>query len=140
MSNYVVTMQSLSLQISHLFLARSSLTCRQLYPANIHLDEDVLKTSFVFVFRRRLEDVFKTSLSRRICSPEPYVFRRRLQDVFKISWSRPMYSPWLYVFQTSSRRFQDVFKTNKCLLGRVWIHSQMRMLHNKNIQSNALYR
>ena len=103
MSNYVVTMQSLSLQISHLFLARSSLTCRQLYPANIHLDEDVLKTSFVFVFRRRLEDVFKTSLSRQICSPEPYVFRRRLQNVFKISWSRPMYSPWLYVFKTSSR-------------------------------------
>ena len=43
-------------------------------PANIRLDEDVLKTSFVFVFRRRLdqdeyirlthtssEDVFKTS-------------------------------------------------------------------------------
>ena len=31
------------------------------YPANIRLDEDVLKTSFVFVFRRRLQDVFKTS-------------------------------------------------------------------------------
>ena len=43
------------------------------FPANIRLDEDVLKTSFVFVFRRRLQDehiryihtsskdVFKTS-------------------------------------------------------------------------------
>ena len=31
------------------------------FPGNIHLDEDVLKTSFVFVF--------KTSWSRRICSP-----------------------------------------------------------------------
>ena len=31
------------------------------FPANIHLDEDVLKTSFIFVFRRRLEDVLKTS-------------------------------------------------------------------------------
>ena len=31
--------------------------------------EDVLTTSFVFVFRRRLEDVFKTSWSRRICLP-----------------------------------------------------------------------
>ena len=31
------------------------------FPANIGLDEDVLKTSFVFVFRRRLQDVFKTS-------------------------------------------------------------------------------
>ena len=45
-----------------------------MYPANIRLDEDVLKMSFVFVFRRRLdqdeyvrlsftssEDVFKAS-------------------------------------------------------------------------------
>ena len=31
--------------------------------------ENVLKTSFVFVFRRHLQDVFKTSWSRRICSP-----------------------------------------------------------------------
>ena len=58
------------------------------------------------------EDVFKTSWSRRICSPQPYVFRRRLQYVFKTSWSKPIYSSWLYVFKTSSRRFQDVFKTS----------------------------
>ena len=65
------------------------------YPVNIRLDEDVLKTSFVFVFRRRLQDVFKTS------------------------WSRPIYLSWPYVFKTSSRRLaktssrhlQDVFKT-----------------------------
>ena len=32
-------------------------------PANIRLDEDVLKTSFVFVFRRRLQDVLiKTNM------------------------------------------------------------------------------
>ena len=31
--------------------------------------KDVLKTSFVFVFRRRLEDVLKTFWSRRVCSP-----------------------------------------------------------------------
>ena len=30
----------------------------------------------------------------------------------KTSWSRPIYSSWLYVFKTSSRRFQDVFKTS----------------------------
>ena len=41
-----------------------------------------------------------------------FVFRRRLQDVFKTSWSRPIYLPWPYVFKTSSRRFQDVFKTS----------------------------
>ena len=55
-------------------------------PANIRLDEDVFKTSFVFVFRRRLQDVFMTS------------------------WARPIYSPWPYVFKTSSRRFQDVLQ------------------------------
>ena len=55
-------------------------------PANIRLDEDVLKTSFVF--------------------------RRCLQDVFKTSWSRPIYPSWLYVFKKSSRRFEDIFKTS----------------------------
>ena len=71
-------------------------------PANTRLDEDILKTSFVFVFGRRLEDVFKTNM---------FALALRLQDVFKTSWSRPIYSSWLYVFKTSSRRFQDVFKT-----------------------------
>ena len=31
------------------------------YPANIRLDEDILKTSFAFVLGGRLQDVFKTS-------------------------------------------------------------------------------
>ena len=30
-------------------------------PENIRLDEDVLKTSFVFVFGKHHQDVFKTS-------------------------------------------------------------------------------
>ena len=72
----------------------------------------LMKTSLVFVFRRRLQDVFKTFWWRRIYSPESYLFRRRLQDVFKTSSSRPIYSSWSYVFKTSSKRFQDVFKTS----------------------------
>ena len=69
--------------------------------ANIRLDEDVLKTSFVFVFRRRLQDVFiKTNIFALII---------RLQ---KTSWSRPIYSSWQYVFKTSSRRFEDAFKAS----------------------------
>ena len=48
----------------------------------------------------------KTSLRRTGC-PYSYVFRRRL----KTSWLRPIYLSWSYVFKTSSRRFQDVFKT-----------------------------
>ena len=66
----------------------------------------LMKTSFVFVFRRRLQDVFKTSWSRPIYSSWPYVFKtssRRLQDVFKTSSRR--------LAKTSSRHLQDVFKT-----------------------------
>ena len=73
---------------------------------------------------RRLKDVLMTSFV--------FVFRRRLQDVFKTSWSRPIYSSWLYVFKTTSRRLaktssrhlQDVFKTyhqvKLFLLTRLW--------------------
>ena len=77
-------------------------------PANIRLDEDVMKTSFVFVFRRRLDQDEYVRLS--LTSSE---------DVFKTSWSRPIYLSWPYVFKpssrrlakTSSRHLQDVFKT-----------------------------
>ena len=76
-------------------------------PANTRLDGDILKTSFVFVFGRRLEDVFKTNM---------FALALRLQDVFKTSWSRPIYSSLPFIFKTSSRRliktFQDVFKTS----------------------------
>ena len=92
-------------------------------PANIRLDEDVLKTSYVFVFRRRLdqddyvrlsltssEDVFKTS-SRRLGQDQyiglGHTSSRRLQDVFK-TFSKRLQD----VFKTSSRRLQDVFKTS----------------------------
>ena len=34
------------------------------------------------------------------------------EDVFKTSWSRPIYSSRSYIFKTSSRRFQDIFKTS----------------------------
>ena len=94
------------------------------HPANICLDEDVwrcledvfrlrlqktsFKTSFVFGFRRRLQDVLiKTNIFALVICLQ------------KMSWSRPIYSSWSYVFKTSSRRLgkmfsrhlQDVFKT-----------------------------
>ena len=78
-------------------------------PANTRLDEDVLKTSVVFVFRRRLQDVFKASWSRRINLSYSYVFKMSLKclqesylDVFKTSCKS--------VFKTSSRRIQLVFE------------------------------
>ena len=75
-------------------------------------------TSFVFVFRRCLQNVFKTSWSRRIYLPQSYVFKttsrrldqggyirlghmfwRRLEDIFRTSCEN--------VFKTSSTRLED---------------------------------
>ena len=69
----------------------------------------LMKTSFVFVFRRRLDQDEYVRLS--LTSSE---------DVFKTSWLRPIYSSYPYVFKTfsrrlaktSSRRFENVFKTS----------------------------
>ena len=75
---------------------------------NIRPDEDVSKASFVFVFRRHPQGVFKASWSRRIYSPYSYVFRRRLQDVFKCLDQ----DQYIRLGHTSSRRLQVVFKTS----------------------------
>ena len=83
----------------------------------------VLIASISILIRRRLEDVFKTSWSRRIYSPYTYVFRRRLQDIliktniFVLVIRLQDVSPRLFkmssrrLVKTSSRRFEDVFKT-----------------------------
>ena len=70
-------------------------------PANIRLDEDVLKTSW-----RRL------SSSRRLDEDEYILINHTFsEDVFKTSWSRPIYSSCPCVFKTSSRDLQDCLKT-----------------------------
>ena len=71
--------------------------------------EDVLKTSFVFVFRRRLGQDQYIRLG--------HTSSRRLQDVFKTSSRHFSSSRHLQdVFKTSSRRLQkrlqDIFKTS----------------------------
>ena len=59
----------------------------------------LMKTSFIFIFRRPLEDaLIKTNIFTLVIPLQ------------KTSWSRPIYSCRLYVFKTSLRRFQDVFK------------------------------
>ena len=85
-------------------------------PANICLDEDVLKTSRRCLSFSSSEDVFKTSsrhlgqdryipLSQTSWQDVFKTFSRRLQDVFKTS-SRPLQD----VFKTSSRHLQDVLQ------------------------------
>ena len=89
-------------------------------PANIRPDKDFLKKSFVFVFRKRLQDVLiKTNVfvliirlqktpSRHLqdvlVRANIFVLAIRLQDVFKTSCKN--------VFNTSSRRLQGVLKTS----------------------------
>ena len=69
---------------------------KRMAPTNIRLDKDFLKTSFVFIFRRRLEDaLIKTNIFTLVI---------RLQDVFKTCSRR--------LPKTSSRRFEDTFKTS----------------------------
>ena len=108
-------------------------------PANIRLDEDVLKTSFLFVFRRLLQDVLiKTNIFAYLIRLQKTSSRRlqdiliktniivlviRLQDVFKTSLRRlqdvlPRHPQNVFktscknVFKISSRRLQYVFKTS----------------------------
>ena len=86
-------------------------------PANIRLDEDVLKTSLRRLSSSSSEDVFKTSWS----SEYIHITHTSSEDVFKTSSSRPIYSSRSYVFKTScknvfktpSRRLQDVLQ--RCL-------------------------
>ena len=73
------------------FLTTKSSDQFRVYPANIRLDEDVLKTSFVFVFRRRLDQDEHIGLT--------HTSSRRFQDVFKTSSRR--------LAKMSSRRFLD---------------------------------
>ena len=70
----------------------------------MRFEEDLLKTSFDYVIKRRHQDEY-IRLSHKSS-----------EDVFKTSWLRPIYSSWAFVFKTSSRRLQDVFKTSSISL------------------------
>ena len=74
--------------------------------------EDVFKTSFVFVFRRRLKDVLiKTNISTWVKRLQK-TSSRRLQDVLVKTNIFVLAIPLQDVFKTFSRSFQDFFKTS----------------------------
>ena len=102
-----------------------------MFPADIRLNEDVLKMSFVFVFRKRLQNVLiKTNMfalalrlqktSSRRLGQDQYIrlghtSSRCLQDVFKTSSRRlqnVLPRRLQDVLKTSSRRLNDVLKTS----------------------------
>ena len=86
----------------------------------------LMKTSFVFVFRRRLQDV--------LIKANIFAIFTHLQ---KTSWSRPTYSSWSYVFTTfsghlakmSSRRLA---KTSSRRLHKYTDHKFLRSVTEAN--------
>ena len=96
-----------------------------------HLEDVFRLHVFVFMFRKHLQDVFKTSWSRRIYSPYSYVFRRRLQEVLQKSL-QDIFKKSLRRLQTSlrhlpkmlSRRFQDISSSENVLVNKSLRRSQ----------------
>ena len=91
------------------------------FPANIRLDEDVLKTPWKRFSSSSSHNVFKTSWLRRTCSLYSYIFRRRLQDVLIKTNIFVLVICLQDVFKTFSSRhledilqkhLEDIFKTS----------------------------
>ena len=97
-------------------------------PANIRLDENVLKTSFVFVFRRRLQDVLikknifawvirlqktsSTGLQDVLVKTNIFVLAIFLEEVLQTSWKRleeVFRTSYKNVFKASSRHLAKAF-------------------------------
>ena len=80
----------------------------------------LIKTSFVFVFERRLDEdeyIFINHTSSEDVLQDQYIrlvhtSSRRLQDIFKTFSRRFVKTSCKNVFKTSSRRFEDVLKAS----------------------------
>ena len=89
-------------------------------PGSICLDEDFLKTSFVFVFRKRLQDVLiKTNIFAILIRLRKTSSRRRDQDQY------------IRLGHTSSRHFQDIFKTSSRRLAKMSLKSLEDVLQKR---------
>ena len=84
--------------------------------------EDVLKTCLEDISWRLLQDGFSVTIFRL-----PRHLQDILWDVFKTSLKRvrrwkivTLKMCWRRLPGMSWRRLQDIFKTNKCLLGCIW--------------------
>ena len=91
-------------------------------PANICLDKDVFKTSFVFLFRRRLKEQDEyirfnhTSSEDGLVKTILFVLVIRLQDVLLIHlydvFKNIFKTSWKCIFKTCSKYLQEVLKTS----------------------------
>ena len=78
------------------------------------LQDVLMKTNIfllIYVFGRRLQDVFKTSWSRRIYLSCPYFFKTSCKNVFKTSSRRFAKTSSKHLANMSWRHLQDVLKT-----------------------------
>ena len=102
---------------SFYFLRRTKMYCKKQYARNeefslVFLAGVVLKISSNAMYQQTFLFIM-TSQSRRIYMPWSYVFTRRLQGVLI---KTIIYSSSSYLLKTSSRRFQDIFRTSsRCL-------------------------
>ena len=87
-------------------------------PANIRLDEDVLKTSFVFVFRRRLRSVLIKTNTFALVIRLQYILRR--------------------LAKMSSRHPQDVFNTFLRRTAKTVIYRKICLGHTSEKFMNRL--
>ena len=120
-------------------LSKLSVDCDFSIPANIRLDEDVLKTSWrrlssssskdvlmetdIFLLIIRLQDVLvKTNIFvlsfKRSCKNDFKTSSRPLQDVLPILLQNVFKTSCKYILKTSSRHFEDVFKTSSRRLSK----------------------
>ena len=92
--------------IEHRMIASDDLGFQQTF-ALVTRFQDVLKTSFVFVFRKCLQDVFKTSHQGEHIRLS-HTFSRRFQDVLSRSLQDVFKTPCENVFKTSLRRLAKI--------------------------------
>ena len=94
-----------------------SLNCKK-YPANIHLDEDVLKTPWGRLSSSSSESVLKTSSTR--LDQDEYIRPSHLSSevFFKTSSRRLDQDQYIRLDHTSSIRLQDVLKASSRRLAR----------------------
>ena len=94
------------------FIPDISRSSKSINPGNIRLDEEVLKASFVFVFRRLLQDILIKTNIFALALRLQKTSSRRLQDVLVKTNMFVLTIRLQDVFKTFLRRLQDVFKTS----------------------------
>ena len=106
---------------------KTALSSNDKNPENIRYDEDVLKRTLVFIFRRRLDQddyICLTHMSSEnvFIKTNIFVLVIRLQDVFNTFSRRPQ-----DISKTLSRHVQGIFKTSSRCFENVFKKSSSRL-------------